>query len=261
MSTPTKLNRRHFLKTGAAAGAGLVIGFYLPSREELAAAETASAKPFAPNAWIRIAPDGSVTIMVDKSEMGQGVMTSLPMLVAEELDLDWSKVRVESAPADPAYINTLFGMQGTGGSTSVRSSWQSLRKAGATARVMLIAAAAQAWGVSPDSCRAENGSVVHIPSGRRLSYGALAETAAKLPVPKDVPLKEPKDFRVMGTRHARLDTPEKVDGSGVFGVGEPGTPPIAPAVANAIFAATGKPAWAGKRIRRLPIRAEDLRQA
>jgi len=151
------MKRRDFLRTGAAVGGGLLIGLYLP---ELANARNANPIPptpatFAPNAFIRIGTDDSVTIIVGKSEMGQGVYTSLPMLVAEELEADWSKIKVESAPVDPAYNHTVFGIQITGGSTSTASEWERMRKAGATARLMLIAAAAQDWKVPPNSLHAE----------------------------------------------------------------------------------------------------------
>src|SRR2546426_1172967 len=173
------MRRRDFLKTGTAVGGGLLISFYLPelSRAEQAASPKHS---FAPNAFIRIGTDDSVTFIVTKSEMGQGVYTSLPMLIAEELEADWSRIRVESPPVDPAYNHTAFGIQLTGGSTSINSEWERLRKAGATARMMLIAAAAQTWNVNPQSCHAERGYVIHGSSKRRLSFGALADAAAKM---------------------------------------------------------------------------------
>jgi isoquinoline 1-oxidoreductase beta subunit len=150
--------------------------------------------------------------------MGQGVMTSLPMLVAEELEVDLGRIRTEFAPVGAAYVNPLIGVQLTGGSTSVRSSWDRLRKAGATARTMLVAAAAQTWGVKPESCRAESGKVIHTVSGRQLTYGALANKAATLPVPERVALKDPKDFKVIGQPIPRLDTPLKVNGRAGFGI-------------------------------------------
>ena len=215
MSAPSNVSRRDFLETTAAAGAGLVIGFHLPAGGRFAAA---AAAPFAPNAWLRISPDNSVLIVVDRSEMGQGVTTSLPMLVAEELDADWTKVKIESAPADKAYINPMFGMQGTGGSTSVRAAYTPLRKAGAAAREMLVAAAAQTWGVDKVECHAERGAVVHERSKRRATYGQLAAKAASLPVPENPTLKEPKAWKILGHRVKRLDTPAKVDGSAEFGI-------------------------------------------
>jgi len=215
MSAPSQVSRRDFLETTAAAGAGLVIGFHLPAGGRFA---PAAAAPFAPNAWLRISPDNNVLIVVDRSEMGQGVTTSLPMLVAEELDADWTKVKIESAPADKAYINPMFGLQGTGGSTSIRAAYTPLRKAGAAAREMLVAAACQTWAVDRVDCRTERGVVIHTGSKRRLTYGQLAAKAASLPVPENPTLKEPKDWKILGTRVKRLDTPAKVDGSAQFGI-------------------------------------------
>src|SRR5689334_15912847 len=214
MAAPN-VSRRAFLEATAVAGAGLMIGVHLPARDRRG---TAYPGPFAPNAWIRVNTDDSVLVIVDRSEMGQGVTTALPMLIAEELEADWSKIRIESAPADKAYINPLFGIQGTGGSTSVRAAYTPLRKAGAAAREMLVAAAAATWGVAPSECRAEKGVVTHTPSKRRLRYGALAAKAASIPVPQDVPLKDPKDWKILGTRVRRLDTPIKTDGSAQFGI-------------------------------------------
>ena len=204
------MERRDFLQVAGTVGAGLVIGFKIPTRRGVA--------PFAPNAWLRIGTDDSVLVIVDRSEMGQGVTTSLPMLLAEELEADWKKVRFEFAPADKAYINQLFGIQGTGGSSSVRAAWKPLRVAGAQARTMLIAAAAQTWRVEPASCRAEAGAVIHAPTNRRLTYGALAQRAMTLPVPADVQLKDPKDWRLAGKPTKRLDTRFKVNGTAQFGI-------------------------------------------
>ncbi len=204
------MERRDFLQVAGTIGAGLVIGFKIPTRRGVA--------PFAPNAWLRIGTDDSVLVIVDRSEMGQGVTTSLPMLLAEELEADWTKIRFEFAPADKAYINQLFGIQGTGGSSSVRAAWKPLRVAGAQARTMLIAAAAQTWSVEPASCRAETGAVIHAATNRRLSYGALAQRAAALPVPVDVQLKDPKDWRLAGKPTKRLDTRFKVNGTAQFGI-------------------------------------------
>jgi isoquinoline 1-oxidoreductase beta subunit len=206
------MERRAFLQTAGGLGAGLVIGFRIPARGEQ------EPSPFAPNAWLRIAPDDSVLVIVDRSEMGQGVVTSLPMLLAEELEADWSKVKIEFAPADKAYINPLFGLQGTGGSSSVRAAWTPLRKAGAAAREVLIAAAAQRWAVKTTECRAENGAVVHTKTKRRLRYGQLAARAATLPVPTDVPLKDPKDWRIAGKPTKRLDAAVKTNGRAKFGI-------------------------------------------
>ena len=225
-----EIKRRDFFRIGAAAGGGLLISLYLP---KLAHAGTNPGVPqpgavalpgpalpatFAPNAFVRIGTDDIVTIIVNKSEMGQGVYTSLPMLLAEELEADWSKIKVESAPVDAAYNHTSFGIQLTGGSTSTASEWERFRKAGATARVLLIAAAAQNWKVDPRSLHAENGYVIHRASGRRASFGSLADAAAKIEAPKDVPLKDPKDFKLIGKPTRRLDTPAKVNGSAQFGL-------------------------------------------
>lgn len=212
--TPS-MNRRTFLQTGAAAAAGLVIGFRLPAGES--AADDAAAA-FAPNAFLRIAPSGAVTVILGKSEMGQGIYTALPMIAAEELDADWSTIAVESSPVDPAYNHTAFGIMATGGSTSVWSSYDQLRQAGAAARAMLIAAAAARWKVEPGSCRTGPGKVIHPSTGRSLGYGELASDAAKLSPPEEVRLKDPADFRLIGRPTRRLDTPGKTDGSIVFGL-------------------------------------------
>ena len=215
MAGSRMISRRDFLETAGAAGAGLVIGFHLPASGRFG---PAPAVPFAPNAWLRLGTDESVLVMVDRSEMGQGVATALPMLLAEELDADWTKIKIEFAPANPAYANPLFGFQGTGGSTSVRAAWTPLRKAGAAAREMLVGAAAQTWGVDKAECHAERGAVVHASTKRRLTYGQLATKAAALPVPANPSLKEAKDWKILGTRVPRLDTPVKVDGSAGFGI-------------------------------------------
>ncbi|HEV7515098.1 MAG TPA: molybdopterin cofactor-binding domain-containing protein, partial [Thermoanaerobaculia bacterium] len=212
------VSRRDFLGGGAVAFAGLVLGFHLPA-DRLAAAEVPAGsaetgEPFAPNAWLSLGRDGLVTITLARSEMGQGVWTALPMIVAEELEVEWGSVRVRQADAHP----TLYGNQGTGGSASVRTSWEPLRRAGAAARAMLVAAAAERWGVPAAGLRAERGAVLDPRGGRRLAYGELAQAAARLPVPSDPPLKAPKDFRIVGTRVPRLDVPGKLDGSAVFGM-------------------------------------------
>jgi isoquinoline 1-oxidoreductase beta subunit len=214
----TKLDRRSFLKTGVAGATGLVIGFYLPAHHEVLAAPPAGAPAAALNAWIHVGTDDIVTIVIDKSEMGQGIMTGLSMLAAEELECDWKNVRTEFAPADKVYFNPIVGFQGTGASSSTRGSWEPMRKAGATAREMLVGAAAEKWGVDKSECRAENGAVIHAATNRRLTYGSLAESAAKLSVPKDVPLKDPKQFQIIGKRVKRLDTPDKVNGRAEFGI-------------------------------------------
>ncbi len=210
MAESIQLNRREFVKQTAAVTSGLVIGFSFPLLAE------ATRLPFSPNAFIRVAPDDTITILINKSEMGQGVYTSLSMIAAEELDADWTKVHAESAPVAPEYNHTVFGTQMTGGSTSVLSSYAQLRKAGAMARSMLIAAAAADWGVPPSSCKTENGSVSC--GSHRVSYGQLADKASRLSPPAEVTLKDPKDFRLIGKPLARLDTREKVKGSATFGI-------------------------------------------
>lgn len=228
-SMSMSIKRRDFLKTGAAVGGGLLISLYLPEWSRGSGADAANLRAatpampatpaiFSPNAFIRIATDESVTVIVNKSEMGQGVYTSLPMLIAEELEADWSKIKVESAPVDPAYAHPIYGIQMTGGSTSTTSEWERFRKAGATARLMLIAAAAQSWKVDPQGLRAEKGYIIDSSSGRRASFGSLASIAATLEPPKEVPLKDPKDFKVIGKPTRRLDTPSKVNGTAQFGL-------------------------------------------
>ena len=201
------MERRAFLQVGGTIGAGLVIGFRIPAPNDQPDAA------FVPNAWLSIGTDGTITVISDKSEMGEGNHTALAMIVAEELDADWSKVKVGPVPDNPAKWSR--GMV-TGGSTSVHTSWDILRKAGATARAMLISAAAKSWGVEPAACRAQNSVVSH--ANHRLSYGELASKAASIPVPENPPLKDPKDFRIIGRRTRRLDTPSKVNGSAVFGI-------------------------------------------
>jgi len=218
----TEMKRRDFLKTGAAVGGGLLLSMYLPELAHAASMAGPSVPnaggAFSPNAFIRIAVDDSVTIIVNKSEMGQGVYTSLPMLVAEELEADWSRIRVESAPVDAAYNHPSFGIQMTGGSTSTASEWERLRKMGAAGRMMLIAAAAKKWNVEPQSLHAEKSFVIHAASGRRSSFGSLADLAATLTPPTNILLKDPKDFKLIGKSTRRLDTPGKVNGSAQFGL-------------------------------------------
>ena len=210
------INRRIFLKVAGTGGA-LLVGGYIPGLREAGTAEAASV--FEPNVWVKISADDSVTIMLSMLEMGQGVMTSMPMLVAEELDLDWNKVKTEWAPADPRFGNPNFGgAQLTAGSNSVRGMWKLLREAGATARAVLVSAAAQTWNVAENTCSTEKGEVIHKASGRRLRYGALVDKAATLPVPKTVSLKNPTEFRLAGKSLPRLDIPEKVNGKAGFGI-------------------------------------------
>ena len=220
MGEMINLSRRNFLKVSSAIGGGLLVGLYLPGcgRKEEGLTTTDKAAPestFEPNAWIRIDTDNKVTILVASSEMGQGVMTAIPMIVADELDADWSNVHAEFAPANNAYANPLMGRQQTGGSTAIRGFWQPLREAGAVARDLLLTAASVTWNVSKDSCRTENGAVIH--ANQRLSYGQLASKAATLPVPDTAFLKEPKEFTIIGQSKPRLDTPLKVNGSAGFG--------------------------------------------
>ncbi len=204
----TPLSRRDFLTAGVAAGAGLVIGFYLPHGPA-----SSSKDVFAPNAYLKIAPDGKITVVVARSEIGQGVRTSLPMILAEELEADWKQIQIEQAGA-----STLYGDQSTGGSASIRTTWDPMRKAGAAAREMLISAAAMKWNVPRSGCKAENSTVIHAASNRKLSYGELATMAASLPVPSDPPLKQAKDYKIVGKPMPRLDTPDKVQGKAQYGI-------------------------------------------
>lgn len=212
-------SRRRFLQ----AGAGLTLAVFLPSglirvTEAGQAGKARGTALFEPNAFVRIGADNTVTVIVKHVEMGQGTYTGLPTLVAEELDAAWTQIRVEGAPADAKrYNNLLWGpMQGTGGSTALANSFEQMRKAGATARAMLVAAAAQRWKVAPESIRVKDGVVMHAASRRRASFGQLAEQAAKLPVPTEVKLKDPKDFVYIGKRVPRKDTSEKITGRAVF---------------------------------------------
>jgi isoquinoline 1-oxidoreductase subunit beta len=211
----TRTNRRRFLQGAAAATAGLTIGFHWTGHSRAAAA---SSDVLAPNAFVRVAPDNTVTVMIKHVEMGQGTYTGLSTIVAEELDADWSQVRAEAAPADASrYNNLLFGqIQGTGGSTAIANSWDQLRKAGATARAMLVAAAAADWQVPASEITVERGVVKHAGSGRSATFGALAAKAAALPVPADVSLKNPRDFRLIGQYVPRLDSAAKTNGTAQF---------------------------------------------
>jgi len=218
VSVATEMKRREFLKAGAALGGGLLISLYVPEFIPAARATDSAAKPVALNAFVRIGTDESVTVISNHSEMGQGIYTSLPMLLNEELEADWARVRVESSPVDAVYNHTVFGIMMTGGSTTTNSEYDRFRKMGAMARIMLIAAAAQSWNVDPQTCRAEKGFVIHTPTGRRASYGSLAEAASKIAPPKDIPLKDPKDFTLVGKPTHRLDTPSKTNGTAQFGL-------------------------------------------
>lgn len=225
------VTRRDFLK-GAAASSGLVIGFHLATGPRIAQAQQPPAPPPSPpNAFLRIGKDGSITVQVKHLEFGQGVMTSLPMLVAEELDCDWSKVRSELAPAAPAYYHLGFGMQGTGGSSSVVNSWTQLRTVGAMARAMLIQAAATLWKVDAAQCKTQGGMVLG-PKGQKASYGSLADAAMALPMPAKVALKDKKDFTVIGKPTRRIDAPAKVNGTAKFGIDV--TPKMVPNLHTAV---------------------------
>jgi isoquinoline 1-oxidoreductase subunit beta len=218
VSVATEMKRREFLKAGAALGGGLLISLYVPEFVPAARAAGSAAKPVPLNAFVRIGSDESVTVISNHSEMGQGIYTSLPMLLNEELEADWAQVRVESSPVDAVYNHTVFGIMMTGGSTTTNSEYDRFRKMGAMARIMLIAAAAQSWNVDPQTCRAEKGHVIHTATGRRASYGSLAEAAATITPPKDIPLKDPKDFTLVGKPVHRLDTPSKTNGTAQFGL-------------------------------------------
>lgn len=214
MKTELTLTRRQFLK--GSLGASLVLSFQLAGCQSSTVSSVEQiGETFQPNVFLRVDPDNSITITVPRSEMGQGVRTSLPMIVAEELDADWSTVRVEQAPTGQKY-----GDQTTAGSRSISAFWQPLREAGAVARAMLIAAAAQKWGVEPQTCATEQGAVIHQASGQRLTYGELTEIAAQVPPPNlaNLTLKDPKDFRIVGTPTGQMDNPQIVDGSAIFGL-------------------------------------------
>jgi len=212
MSIALTVNRREFLKLGVAGTSGLLLGFVLPTRAE--ANSVAAVAPLKLNAWVHVGTDDVVTLFIHKAEMGQGTVTSLSMLLAEELECDWATIRTEFPGVDRAF----GGSQGVFGSQSIRSSWTPLRQAGASARVMLVQAAAARWGVDAAVCRADHGAVVNTATNARLTYGALAEDAARLPVPAAPALKDARDFRLIGTSAKRLDTPAKIDGTATFGI-------------------------------------------
>ena len=211
------IQRRDFLKVSIVASGGLLIGFHFAGVSQLASAQASPTSSFMPNAFVRIGTDERITVIVNHSGMGQGVYTSLPMLLAEELDADWSKIGYESAPVDPKYNHPAFGMQMTGGSSSVWSGLEQFRQTGAAARAMLVAAAAQQWNVDASACRTESGAVFN-GSNRKLTYGQLVAAASKLPPPEHVQLKDPKTFKLIGKPIKRLDTPEKINGAAVFGI-------------------------------------------
>jgi len=227
------LSRRSFLQV-AAAGGGLMLGLRLP----FAMNEAAAAGDFAPNAFVRIGGDGQVVLTMPYVEMGQGTYTSIPMLIAEELEVDLKDVRLEHAPPnEKLYGNPLLGgLQATGNSNAVRAAWQPLRQAGAAARTMLIAAAAKRWNVDPATCRAQDAKVLHPPTGRSIKYGELAAEAAGMPVPQTVALKRPEQFKLIGTPAKRLDAPAKANGTAVYGIDvRPPGVKIAPLAQSPVF--------------------------
>jgi len=222
MTAPLNISRRTFIKASALVVGGLVIAFSIPQAKRFllpgAAKETGNAgesKLPAPNAFLRIGTDNTITVMLAHSEMGQSIWTTLPMLIAEELDADWSKIKVEHASASPAYLHTAYGIQITGGSSTTWSEFDRYRQAGALTRQLLIGAAAEQLGVPAANLKTENGFVIS--GDTKISYGDLAEAAAKLETPKAVTLKDPKDWKVIGKATKRLDGPEKINGTAVFG--------------------------------------------
>jgi len=210
MSKTYNINRRDFIKYTGLTTAGLAFGFYISSAGKLIAQDVKTV--FSPNLWLQIDKDGIVTITMHRSEMGQKVWTSLPMIVAEELEADWSKIKVVQGN-----LNEEFGSQVTGGSASIRTSYDKLRKAGATAREMLISAAALEWGVEREICFAENGYILNSVTDNKLSFGQLIDRANTLPVPKKVTLKDPKDFKIIGKSKKSLGESSKIDGSLKYG--------------------------------------------
>ena len=213
MNINKKQTRREFIRVVSLSGTGLFLASYVPFTGLAYADIGEEPKVFSPNAFIKIDSDGVVTVIVPKSEMGQGIFTAIPMLVAEELDVDWKKIKVENA-----YGDKKFGNQNTGGSTSIRRTWEPLRVAGATAKAMLITAAANRWKVKASDCKAENGFVINMKNNKKFSYGDLVEDASKLPVPENVPLKDPKDYKIIGKKIHRLDTAGKIKGTERFGI-------------------------------------------
>jgi isoquinoline 1-oxidoreductase subunit beta len=212
-----ELSRRSFLRAGASVGGGLILSLNL--RLASGDADAAIADRFAPNAFIRIEGDGEIVLTMPYVEMGQGTYTSIPMLIAEELEVDLKQVRLEHAPPNEGlYRNPLLGVRATGNSNAIRGAWLPLRQAGATARAMLVSAAARRWNVDASTCHAQDGEVLHGPTGRRIRYGELAAAAARMPVPEGVPLKRPEDFKLIGTPAKRLDAAGKVEGKAVYGI-------------------------------------------
>src|ERR1700676_100276 len=218
MSASAVVGRREFIRTGAAIGGGLLVSLHAPLPGRTSDALAAGEKEFAINAFVRIGTDESVTVISAHSEMGQGIYTSLPMLLNEELQADWAKIRVEAAPVDKVYNHPVFGIQMTGGSTTSPAEWERYRKMGAVARIMLVEAAARQWNVDAGSCQVEKGVVLHRATGKRATYGSLASAAAKLTPPAEVKLKDAKSFALIGKPTRRLDTPSKTNGSAQFGL-------------------------------------------
>jgi isoquinoline 1-oxidoreductase beta subunit len=221
MTEKIELDRRSFLQASIIAGGALLLGFNLPTKsraEERFTPANDLQTHFQPNSFLKIAKDGKITVVVGQAEMGQGVLTSLPMIIAEELEVDWKNVGFEHGPAGQAFINPMLGSQITGGSSSVKAFFEPLRKSAASVREMLISAAAQTWNIAPETCRAESGKIVHTASKRTLAYGELLEKAAKITPNPNPKLKDPKDFKIIGKNMPRLDTPGKVNGSGIFGI-------------------------------------------
>jgi isoquinoline 1-oxidoreductase beta subunit len=213
------INRRVLLKTSVLAGAGFAIGIGFDPLTSFAVETSASATKAADlGLWIRITADGTITLIAPSSEMGQGVNTSLSMIIAEEMEADWQSIKTETAPANSDYKNPEQPLQITGASSSLRGFWQPLREVGAAAREMLKTAAAQKWDVPVRECEAQSGKIIHQKSGRDFSYGELAEAAGKLDVPSDPPLKSPEDYKLVGKSIPRLDLPDKVRGSAQFGI-------------------------------------------
>jgi isoquinoline 1-oxidoreductase beta subunit len=229
-------SRRRFLKTTALSGASLLIG--IDGTRLLHGAQTRAAGEFKPNIWIRIDPDDSVILTIGRSEMGQGVRTSLAMLLAEELEADWSRIKLVQASPGPDFEDI-----GTGGSDSIRSSWRSLREAGAAAREMLATAAAARWKVDRATCRAANSFIIHTPSGRRFGYGTLVDDAAKLPLPKNPPLKNASDYKVIGQRTPRIDGRDIVSGKARYGIDI--------RIPGMAYASLERPPWIGAKPKRM----------
>src|SRR5258705_3195580 len=215
----TEVSRRTFLISGAAAGGGLALGLDVQGLGLARALASPGAEGNEIGAWVVIKPNDDVVIRIARTEMGQGTLTGLAQLVAEELECDWSKVKTEMpTPGENLARNRIWGEMGTGGSRGIRGSQDYVRKGGAAAREMLIAAAANAWNVPAAECQAESSVITHLPSGRTTTYGRVASAAAKLEVPKDIKLKDPKDWKIAGKPLKRLDTAEKLNGSKVFAI-------------------------------------------